>query len=252
MAPTVKDVALVLNSIAGADAQDATSSSQPVQDYAAGLVALDALPTKPLGGKRVGLIADTMGEGVDEGVQAAVKAAMMQLGALGASVSEVSLDSFSLGLPAYYVIATSEASSNLSRYDGVRYGARDPDSGDLKAMYNATRQAGLGDEVKRRILMGTYSLSAGYYDAYYKRAQQVRALVRDEMAAALEKYDVLICPAAPTPAYKLGEKTTDPLAMYKGDLMTVNLNLSGLPGCVVPCGFTQAEGGDGPRLPVGL
>eukprot|EP00873_Tetraselmis_striata_P022997 jgi/Tetstr1/443261/TSEL_031295.t1 len=162
---------------------------------------------------------------------------------------QVSLETFALGLPAYYVIATSEASSNLSRYDGVRYGQRDMAAPGLKQMYDATRKAGLGAEVKRRILMGTYSLSAGYYDAYYKRAQQVRTLIREEMDAALGEYDVLLSPCNPTPAYKIGEKTKDPLAMYKGDLMTVNLNLTGLPAIAVPCGSVPDGQFD---LPIGL
>jgi len=249
MTSTVKDAALLLNVIAGADPRDATSSHEPVDDYSASLLPLDRLLSRPLTGRRVAVIKETMGEGVDAGVQEAVKAALMQFKALGAEVAEISLKCFSLGLPAYYVIATSEASSNLARFDGVRYGARDPNAQGLTEMYNASRKAGLGAEVKRRIMMGTYTLSAGYYDAYYKKAQQVRTLVRDEMAAALEEFDVLLCPAAPTPAYKIGEKTTDPLAMYKGDLMTVNLNLSGLPACVLPCGTVQA---DGVELPVGL
>lgn len=147
------------------------------------------------------------------------------------------------------MLALSEASSNLSRYDGVRYGLRNKEAKELRAMYNETRSEGLGSEVKRRIMMGTYALSAGYYDAYYKRAQQVRTLTQQEMEAALAKFDVLVSPTAPTPAYKIGEKTADPLAMYKGDLMTINLNLAGLPAVVVPCG-TMEE--DGQVLPVGV
>uniref|UniRef100_A0A061S6J9 Glutamyl-tRNA(Gln) amidotransferase subunit A, chloroplastic/mitochondrial n=1 Tax=Tetraselmis sp. GSL018 TaxID=582737 RepID=A0A061S6J9_9CHLO len=249
MATSVRDAALLLSAIAGRDPNDATSADRPSEDFARGLRAVDELASRPLEGRRVGIIRETMGEGVHGGVQAAVQAAAKQLQALGADVGEVSLPSFSLGLPAYYVIAVSEASSNLSRYDGVRYGQRAPLAEGLKDLYKATRRDGLGDEVKRRILMGTYSLSAGYYDAYYKRAQKVRTLVREEMSAALEQYDVLVSPAAPTPAYKIGEKSEDPLAMYKGDLMTVNVNLSGLPACVVPCG--EAADGDA-LLPVGL
>jgi len=249
IATSVKDAALMLNAMAGFDANDATSAHTVVDDYAAGLVGLDDMKGRPLSGRRVAVVKETLGEGVDEEVQAAVRGAMQHFKALGAEISEVSLETFALGLPAYYVIATSEASSNLSRYDGVRYGQRDMQAAGLKEMYDATRKAGLGAEVKRRILMGTYSLSAGYYDAYYKRAQQVRTLVKKEMDSALADFDVLITPCNPTPAYKIGEKTKDPLAMYKGDLMTVNLNLSGLPAIAVPCGAVQ----DGEHsLPIGL
>lgn len=161
---------------------------------------------------------------------------------------QVSVPSFANGLPAYYVLAVSEASSNLSRYDGVRYGVRQA-SEDLQEMYNSTRMLGLGDEVKRRIIMGTYALSAGYYDAYYKRAQQVRTMVKNELCGALSSYDALLCPTAPTPAYKIGEVVSDPLAMYKGDLMLVGCNLAGLPGISVPCGIVEEADG---KLPVGL
>ncbi|KAI8472916.1 MAG: glutamyl tRNA amidotransferase, subunit A [Monoraphidium minutum] len=250
LAASVEDAALVLSAIAGHDPRDSTSAAEPVPDFAAGLVAAEALGDRPLAGKRVGVIAQTSGAGVGAGVAAAVGAAVAHLQALGAEVEEVSLPSFDAGLPAYYVLALSEASSNLARYDGVRYGLRAPEAAGLGELYAATRGAGLGAEVKRRILMGSYALSAGYYDAYYKRAQQVRALVQREMGAALSRCDLLVCPAAPTPAYRLGEKSSDPLEMYKGDLMTVNLNLSGLPAVVVPCGFVDSE--DGARLPVGL
>merc|ERR1719284_1501838 len=191
-----------------------------------------------------------MGEGVDEGVQDAIRKAAEHFESLGASVEEVSLPTFAMGLPAYYVIASSEASSNLARYDGVRYGLR-TDAADLAQMYGATRSDGLGAEVKRRILMGTYALSAGYYDAYYKRAQQVRTLVQREMESSLGTFDALLMPSAPTVAYKSGEKTADPLAMYKGDVMTVNVNLAGLPAISVPCGFVDCPGESEP-LPVGL
>ena len=159
------------------------------------------------------------------------------------------MPSFDSGLPAYYILAVSEASSNLSRYDGVRYGLRSKEDRSLSDLYCGSRGQGLGIEVKKRILMGTYALSAGYYDAYYKRAQQVRAMIKAEMTASLATYDALISPTAPTPAYLLGEKSSDPLAMYKGDLMTVNVNLAGLPAIVLPCG-SVTEGGK--ALPVGL
>lgn len=161
---------------------------------------------------------------------------------------QVSISSFTSSLPAYYVLAVSEASSNLSRYDGVRYGVRQSSDG-LQEMYQKTRKSGLGDEVKRRIIMGTYALSAGYYDAYYKCAQKVRTLVKNELSKALSEYDALLSPTAPTPAFKLGEVSSDPLQMYKGDLMLVGCNLAGLPGIVVPCGHATE---DGSKLPIGV
>ncbi|GAB4822843.1 hypothetical protein N2152v2_009889 [Parachlorella kessleri] len=235
LAPSVADAAELLSVMAGPDANDSTCSSRPSEDFAAGLVPREQLASRPLEGKRFGVIRETSGEGVDAGVTAAVDAAVRHLESLGASVEEVSLPSFAYGLPAYYVIALSEASSNLSRYDGVRYGPRAA-AAELRSMYNQTRHDGLGQEVKRRILMGTYALSAGYYDAYYKRAQQVRTLIQREMGAALGQYDALLCPAAPTPAYKLGSKVSDPLAMYKGKS--------------AGCSSREEEGGA--RLPVGL
>eukprot|EP00887_Chlorella_sp_A99_P000286 scaffold13.g286.t1 len=255
LARSVADAAEILSAIAGPDPSDSTSSARPAEDFAAGLPPAAALPSAPLAGRRLGLIAETVGEGVDRGVGDAVAAAARRLEGLGAVVEEVSLPSFAYGLPAYYVIALSEASSNLSRYDGVRYGRRADGAEELREMYMRTRDEGLGAEVKRRILMGTYALSAGYYDAYYKRAQQVRTLIQREMSAALRTYDALLCPTAPTPAYRLGDKVTDPLAMYKGDLMTVNQNLTGLPAVVLPCGLAAPADGDGdgaPQLPVGL
>ncbi|WIA11840.1 hypothetical protein OEZ85_011927 [Tetradesmus obliquus] len=249
---SVEDAARLLNVMAGPDSSDATCSKEAVPDFTAQLQPVDAVADKCLAGLRVGLISQTIGEGVAPGVMAAVNGALQHLQQLGAEVEEVSLPTFDLGLPAYYVLALSEASSNLSRYDGVRYGQRASDDAaarDLRHMYANTRGAGLGPEVKRRILMGSYALSAGYYDAYYKRAQQVRTLVQQELQAALQQYDVLLCPTAPTPAYKIGEKNCDPLAMYKGDLMTININLAGLPAVTVPCGFTEEAG---VQLPVGV
>ncbi|KAK1404852.1 Amidase domain-containing protein [Heracleum sosnowskyi] len=177
-----------------------------------------------------------------------IRGAVSHLEELGCSVTEVSLPSFSLGLPAYYILASSESSSNLSRYDGVRYGNQ-CESEELNSLYENTRARGFGSEVKRRILMGTYALSAGYYDAYYKRAQQVRTLVRKSFKSALDENDILISPAAPSAAYKIGEKKDDPLAIYAGDFITVNVNLAGLPALVLPCGFV--EGGPA-GLPVGV
>jgi aspartyl-tRNA(Asn)/glutamyl-tRNA(Gln) amidotransferase subunit A len=252
LATSVTDAAAALGAMAGRDPRDASSAAEPVPDYAAALAPLDQLSSKPLAGKRFGLIAQTVGDGVAPEVNAAIAAAAKHLESLGAIVEEVSLPSFDAGLPAYYVLATAEASSNLARFDGARYGPRAGDGSEgLRGMYEATRGDGFGAEVKRRILMGTYALSAGYYDAYYLRAQKVRSLVAQEMGAALDKFDALLSPAAPTPAYRVGEKAGDPLAMYKGDLMTVNLNLAGLPAVVVPCGFAQSGGG-APALPVGL
>lgn len=249
MAQSVTDAATLLSVIAGPDAADSTCSQRPTEDFAAGLLPAEQLCSQPLAGRRLAVIKETTGEGVDAGVSDALAAAIRHLESLGAAVDEVSLPSFAVGLPAYYVIALSEASSNLSRYDGVRYGHR-AEADELREMYGKTRHAGLGSEVARRILMGTYALSAGYYDAYYKRAQQVRTLIQREMGTALQSYDALLCPAASTPAYRLGEKASDPLAMYKGDLMTVNLNLAGLPAVCLPCGFAEQPGGA--KLPVGV
>ncbi|KAI3434564.1 hypothetical protein D9Q98_002637 [Chlorella vulgaris] len=249
IAQSVADAAAVLTVIAGSDLADATCSQKPVEDYTAGLLPLDNLSSKPLAFKRLALIQEACGEGVDAGVTAALAGAVRHLQELGAEVEQVSLPSFAAGLPAYYVIALSEASSNLSRYDGVRFGQRGA-ANELKNMYASSRHSGLGSEVARRILMGTYALSAGYYDAYYKRAQQVRTLVRREMNMALGRFDALLCPAAPTTAYRVGEKLCDPLSMYKGDLMTVNLNLAGLPAVCLPCGFSGQAAGN--ALPVGM
>ncbi|KAL5725455.1 hypothetical protein ACHQM5_008597 [Ranunculus cassubicifolius] len=221
---------------------------QEVTNLSSHLVSAETLESKPLKGLRVGIIRETLTDGVDMGIVSTIQSAASHLEELGCTVTEVSLPSFSLGLPAYYILASSESSSNLSRYDGVRYGNQ-VGAEELSSLYKASRANGLGPEVKRRILMGTYALSAGYYDAYYKRAQQVRTLVRNSFKAALEENDVLISPAAPSAAYKIGEKKNDPLAMYAGDIMTVNVNLAGLPALVLPCGF--AEGGSA-RLPIGL
>ncbi|GIL94464.1 hypothetical protein Vretimale_664 [Volvox reticuliferus] len=256
MAHTVEDAALLLNAITGVDSHDATSSGQPAVDFAAGLLPAESLQggNRPLAGRRIGLVTETLGEGVASEIDAAIRAAARHLESLGAVVEEVSLPTFALGLPAYYVLALSEASSNLSRYDGVRYGVRAAGATDLPSMFSRSRGEGLGGEVKRRILMGTYALSAGYYDAYYKRAQQVRTLVQQEMNSALASFDALLTPTAPSPAYRLGEKSADPLAMYKGDLMTVNVNLAGLPAVVLPVGFMAGAGAEGQdvQLPVGM
>eukprot|EP00200_Dunaliella_tertiolecta_P019212 CAMPEP_0202402934 /NCGR_PEP_ID=MMETSP1128-20130828/4589_1 /ASSEMBLY_ACC=CAM_ASM_000463 /TAXON_ID=3047 /ORGANISM="Dunaliella tertiolecta, Strain CCMP1320" /LENGTH=549 /DNA_ID=CAMNT_0049007071 /DNA_START=8 /DNA_END=1657 /DNA_ORIENTATION=- len=259
LARSVHDAAAVLDVIAGHDVRDSTSSSRPVPSFSQALEpstsgsSTDYASSRPLQGKRMALIKETLGEGVEPQVQTAIMQAAKHYESLGAVVEEVSLPSFRLGLPAYYVLAVSEASSNLARYDGVRFGSRDKDAAELQAMYEASRELGLGGEVKRRIMMGTYALSAGYYDAYYKRAQQVRTIIASEMEGALQQYDGLLCPAAPTLAYRFGEKSKDPLSMYKGDVCTVNVNMAGLPAVVVPCGFAdQASHPGSPQLPVGL
>ncbi|KAH9295689.1 hypothetical protein KI387_039277, partial [Taxus chinensis] len=245
---SVMDTAILLGVMAGHDKLDATSSKSEVPDYSSKLVPVEALDSKPLKGIKVGIIREAMGEGVDSGVISTIQAAVLHLEELGATLREVSLASFSLGLPAYYVLAPSEASSNLARYDSVRYGCQVP-ADDLESMYGVSRAKGFGSEVKRRILTGTYALSAGYYDAYYKRAQQARTLIQRDFSKALEDTDILISPAAPTAAYKIGEKANDPLSMYAGDIMTVNVNMAGLPALVVPCGFVKDGKTD---LPVGL
>lgn len=245
---SVMDTAILLGVMAGNDKLDATSSKTEVPDYAAKLVPVEAFDSKPLKGIRIGVIRETMGDGVDSGVISSIQTSALRLEELGAAVTEVSLSSFPLGLPAYYVLAPSEASSNLARYDGIRYGCQVP-ADDLESMYGSSRAKGFGQEVKRRILMGTYALSAGYYDAYYKRAQQVRTLIQRDFSKALGENDILVSPAAPTAAYKIGDKVNDPLSMYAGDIMTVNVNLAGLPALVVPCGFVKVGESD---LPVGL
>uniref|UniRef100_A0A1J3IBD0 Glutamyl-tRNA(Gln) amidotransferase subunit A, chloroplastic/mitochondrial n=1 Tax=Noccaea caerulescens TaxID=107243 RepID=A0A1J3IBD0_NOCCA len=245
---TVADAGMLLHAISGYDRFDSTSSKQDVPEFQSQLLSVDVFESKPLKGVKVGVIRETLEEGVDSGVRSATQEAASHLEALGCVLTEVSLPSFSLGLPAYYVIASSESSSNLSRYDGVRYGNQVM-ADELNKLYECSRGEGFGGEVKMRILMGTYALSAGYYDAYYKRAQQVRTLIGKDFKAALEQNDILISPAAPSAAYKIGEKKNDPLAMYAGDIMTVNVNLAGLPAIVLPCGLVQG----GPSgLPVGL
>ncbi|KAJ8429713.1 hypothetical protein Cgig2_013785 [Carnegiea gigantea] len=251
---SVADAGVLLHAISGHDTFDATSSKREVPDFTSLFTSSNNLKPRPLQGLRVGIIRETLEDGVDAAVISSIRAAASHLEDLGCSVTEVSLPSFSLGLPAYYVLASSESSSNLSRYDGVRYGQQVA-ADELTSLYGGSRARGFGAEVKRRILMGTYALSAGYYDAYYKRAQQVRTLVKKSFKAALDENDILISPAAPSAAYKIGEKKNDPLAMYAGDIMTVsihlsvNVNLAGLPALVLPCGF--AEGGRA-GLPIGL
>ncbi|WMV48974.1 hypothetical protein MTR67_042359 [Solanum verrucosum] len=245
---SVADAGILLHAISGHDKFDATSSKKEVPDFASQFTARDHLDSKPLKGLRVGLIRETIEDGVDPDVISSIRGAASHLEELGCTVTEVSLPSFSLGLPAYYILASSESSSNLSRYDGIRYG-KQVFADELNSLYGESRAGGLGSEVKMRILMGTYALSAGYYDAYYKRAQQVRTLVRESFRAALDENDILISPAAPSAAYKIGEKKNDPLSMYAGDIMTVNVNLAGLPALVLPCGFVNSSS---VALPVGV
>jgi aspartyl-tRNA(Asn)/glutamyl-tRNA(Gln) amidotransferase subunit A len=236
---TVEDAAILLGAIAGYDPKDSTSLKVEVPDYTRSL--------KPdIKNLRIGIIKETFGEGLDPAVEQAVTKAIEQLKDLGAEVQEISCPRFRYGLPTYYIIAPSEASANLARYDGVKYGFRTPDAENLLSMYNRTRAAGFGTEVKRRIMVGTYTLSAGYYDAYYLKAQKVRTLIKQDFENAFANVDVLVCPTVPTTAFKAGEKTDDPLSMYLTDLMTITVNLAGLPGMSIPCGF------DDKGLPIGL
>ena len=235
----VEDAAILLGAIAGHDSRDSTSLKVAIPDYT------QHLQSDLKKGLKVGIIRETFGEGLDPTVAESVKNAIAQLESLGAEVKEISCPRFRYGLPAYYMIAPSEASANLARYDAVKYGIRE-EADNLVNMYTGTRAAGFGAEVKRRIMLGTYALSAGYYDAYYLKAQKVRTLIKQDFETAFEEVDVLISPTAPTTAFKAGEKTSDPLSMYLSDLMTIPVNLAGLPGINVPCGFDDAG------LPIGM
>jgi aspartyl-tRNA(Asn)/glutamyl-tRNA(Gln) amidotransferase subunit A len=237
---TVEDTAMLLQVIAGHDERDSTSFKAEIPDYRA---ALTAKRERPL---RIGIPKEYFGEGLDPEVAAAVQAAVEFYKARGAEVREVSLPHTQYALAAYYIIATAEASSNLARYDGVRYGHRSAEAENLLDLYFKSRAEGFGSEVKRRIILGTYVLSSGYYDAYYGRAQKVRTLIREDFIQAYGEVDVILTPTSPTPAFKRGEKTEDPLAMYLADIYTIGVNLAGLPAISVPCGFTA--GG----LPIGL
>ena len=239
---TVRDSALIMNAMAGHDPQDSTSLNEPVPDYTKNL-------GRDLKGMRLGLPNEYMIEGIDPQVKSAVDAAIKQLQSLGAEIVDVSLPHTDYGIAVYYFIATAEASANLARFDGVRYGYRAKDPKDLLDHYGRTREEGLGAEVKRRIILGTYVLSSGYYDAYYLRAQKVRQLIRQDFAQAFEKIDALVSPTSPVPAFKLGERTADPLQMYLADIFTNAANLAGICGISLPCGFAQV---DGHRLPIGL
>ncbi len=238
---TVEDTAILLGAIAGHDPQDATSLKVKIPDYTRSLPKDTKMPLK---GRTIGIIQETFGDGLQAEVGDAVNTAIEQLKALGAEIKTISCPKFSYGVSAYYIIAPCEASANLARYDGVRYGLR-ADEPNLLSMYNKTRSQGFGDEVKRRIMIGTYALSAGYYDAFYLKAQKVRTLIKRDFDEAFKSVDVLVSPTVPTTAFKAGEKD-DPLSMYLLDLMTIPVNMAGLPGMSVPCGFDQNG------MPIGL
>jgi aspartyl-tRNA(Asn)/glutamyl-tRNA(Gln) amidotransferase subunit A len=237
-ARTAEDVAMLLNAMSGFDPNDSTSVDRPVPDYTKNL-------NDSLKGLRIGLPKEFFDEGLDPEVEKLVHAAIKEYEKLGATIHEISLPSSPLSIPAYYVVAPAECSSNLARFDGVRYGYRCQNPKDLEDLYKRSRSEGFGSEVKRRIMIGTYALSAGYYDAYYLKAQKIRGLIREDFAEAFKNVDVIMGPTAPTPAFKLGEKTDDPISMYLSDIYTIAVNLAGLPGMSIPAGFVRG-------LPIGL
>jgi aspartyl-tRNA(Asn)/glutamyl-tRNA(Gln) amidotransferase subunit A len=239
LAKNVKDAAILLREIAGRDPMDSTSAEVPVPDFVQEI-------GEPVHGLRVGVPNEYFGEGLDPEVRSAVESAIQKLAELGCEVKPISLPHTKYAVPTYYVIATAEASSNLARFDGVRYGHRAKDARTLSEMYRRTRDEGFGPEVKRRIMLGTYALSAGYYDAYYLKAQKVRTLLTRDFEEAFKQVDVIVTPTTPTPAFKLGEKVDDPVSMYLADIYTVTANLTGVPGISLPCGKSR----DG--LPIGL
>jgi aspartyl-tRNA(Asn)/glutamyl-tRNA(Gln) amidotransferase subunit A len=236
---TVKDAATVLRTIAGRDPMDSTSAEVPVPDYVAEL-------QKPVRGLKIGVAKEYLGEGLDGEVCKAIEAGIQKLASAGCEVVHVSLPHTKYAIPTYYIVATAEASANLARFDGVRYGYRTKDARTLSEMYRRSRDQGFGAEVKRRIMLGTYALSAGYYDAYYLKAQKVRTLLTRDFEEAFRKVDAIVAPVSPTAAFKLGEKVDDPLAMYLADIYTVTADLAGVPGSSVPCGETKE------KLPIGL
>lgn len=238
MAQSAEDAALLLNVMAGFDAHDSTSVDQPVPDYTASI-------NNAIRGLKIGLPKEYFGDGLDDGVATVIETAIKQYQALGAEVVEINLPNTDLAIPTYYVVAPAECSSNLSRYDGVRFGYRCQDPKDLEDFYKRNRGEGFGPEVKRRIMIGTYTLSAGYYDAYYLKAQQVRRLISDDFNEAFKQVDVIMGPTTPTVAFKIGEKIADPVTMYLSDAYTVATNLAGLPGMSIPVGFSN-------DMPVGL
>jgi len=239
MGRSAEDLALMLNVMAGFDERDSTSLQRDTEDYARDL-------NKPLNGLRIGLPQEFFAAGMGSDVAKAVEAAIAEYKKLGATIVDISLPNSRLSVPVYYVLAPAEASSNLSRFDGVRYGYRAPDYGDLADMYEKTRAQGFGAEVKRRIMIGTYVLSHGYYDAYYIKAQRIRRLIAQDFAEAFKQCDVIMGPTSPTTAFKLGEKGDDPVQMYLSDIYTIGVNLAGLPGMSIPCGFGENN------MPVGL
>ena len=238
----VRDAAILMNFIAGPDKFDSTSLNDLVPDYTETL-------EKGVKGMKLGLPKEYFIEGLDPDVEKAVRTAVTNLQQLGAEIVDISLPHTEFALSTYYIIAPAEASANLARFDGVRYGFRAKGTNGLLDHYSKTREEGFGPEVKRRILLGTYVLSSGYYDAYYLRAQKVRTLIRQDFARAFEKVDAIVCPTSPTPAFKLGERTSDPLSMYLTDIFTLAANIAGICGISVPCGFLEREG---KQLPVGL
>jgi aspartyl-tRNA(Asn)/glutamyl-tRNA(Gln) amidotransferase subunit A len=234
----VRDAAMLLNAIAGHDPKDSTSVPQPAPDYTAAL-------GREIHGLKIGVPREYFGHGLDPEVEAAIRAALKTLDGLGAELLEVSLPHTEYAVATYYVVAVAEASSNLARYDGVKYGFR-AEGKNLLETYLNTRTQGFGAEVRRRIMLGTYTLSAGYYDAYYKKGSQVRALIRGDFETAFKACQLIACPVSPTPAFRLGEKVADPLTMYLSDIFTISANLAGIPGISVPCGFSSQG------LPIGL
>ena len=238
MAQTAEDCALLLNAMAGFDRRDSTSLEKDVPDYSAGL-------NQDIAGLKIGLPKEYFGEGLEAGVAEAVDKAIQQYRDMGAEIIDISLPNTHLAVPVYYVVAPAECSSNLSRFDGVRFGYRCENPEDLEDLYKRSRGEGFGEEVKRRIMVGTYALSAGYYDAYYLKAQQIRRLISDDFSRAFEQVDVIMGPSSPTTAFNIGEKSNDPVAMYLSDIYTIAVNLAGLPGMSVPAGFSD-------NMPVGL
>jgi len=238
IAKTAEDAAMMLNVMAGFDPKDSTSAEQDVSDYTASL-------NKPLAGLKIGLPKEFFSSDLNPQIAEKTQAALKEYQALGAELKEISLPNTALSIPAYYIIAPAEASSNLSRFDGVKFGYRCESPTDIEDLYKRTRAEGFGPEVKSRILVGTYALSEGFYDAYYKKAQQIRRLIQQDFINALKEVDVIMGPTTPQPAFKIGEKTTNPVDMYMEDIYTLSLNLAGLPGMSIPCG--QVDG-----LPIGL
>ncbi len=238
MAQSAEDCALLLNAMAGFDPKDSTSLEKDVPDYSADL-------DKPLDGLKIGLPKEYFGEGLSNDINGVVQKAIEEYKSLGAEIVEISLPNTHLAVPVYYVVAPAECSSNLSRFDGVRFGHRCEEPKDLEDLYKRSRGEGFGDEVKRRIMVGTYALSAGYYDAYYIKAQQLRRMISDDFKKAFEQVDVIMGPAAPETAFKIGDKSDDPISMYLSDIYTIAVNLAGLPGMSVPAGFVN-------NMPVGL